>query len=77
MQDLRDVEVVVLPSSDVEPEKTTTDGTSDLEATLVTPFDDERLFFSDAFLRDEQLGVSLRDEVTVRELHVPMRRQDH
>ena len=44
MQDLRDVEVVVLSRSDVEPEKTTTDGTSDLEATLVAPFDDEGLF---------------------------------
>ena len=44
MQDLRDVEEVVLPRSDVEPEKTTTDGTRDLEATLVTPFDDEGLF---------------------------------
>ena len=44
MQDLRAVEEVVLPRSDVEPEKTTTDGTSDLEATLVTPFDDDCFF---------------------------------
>ena len=44
VQYLRDEEVVVLPRSNVEPEKTTTNGTSDLEAMLVTPFDDEELF---------------------------------
>ena len=44
MQYLRDEEVVVLPRSNVEPEKTTTNGTSDLEATLVAPFDNEGLF---------------------------------
>ena len=76
MKGLRDVEAVVLSCPDADPEKTTLHWTHDLVPAGVAPVDDEGLLFADALFRDEHLGVSLRDEVVVRELHVSTRRHD-
>ena len=62
VETLGDKNDVVFSCSDVEPEKTTRDGTGNLKTTAVAPFNNERFLFTDAFVGDEELRVFLRCE---------------